>query len=319
MEEYRISDQTDIGWVALKVANRDRALSFYQDVVGLQPRDLPFSPAGPEGRPSIGLSVTGAPPYILFLIVQPDARPKPPRTTGLYHTAIRFPSRLALGQALQRMVLQQYPLGGVSDHGVSEALYATDPDGNGVELYADRPREQWVIEGGQVVMSLENLDVNALLRLAGGTKAGQAAPEGTVIGHVHLQVSDLQRSKAFYHDLLGLDVTQENFPGALFLSAGGYHHHLAVNVWAGRGAPPPPADTLGLEAFSLQLPDLHSWQLEAKRVEEAGFALERRELAGIGDLALFHDPDGIGVSLGIRQAEWAAAGLSASSPDRAHR
>jgi catechol 2,3-dioxygenase len=299
MEDYQIPPQTTVGWVELRVADLERALGFYRDVVGLQPVEMAYAPVEGDGQPSVALAATGSTEPLFYLVERPHGRPKPPRTTGLFHTAIRFPSRLALGEVLQRIALQQYPLGGASDHGVSEALYTADPDGNGVELYADRPREQWSVVGGQVAMFTESLDLNALLQLGAGGQADRPAPVGTVIGHVHLQVADLPRSRVFYHQLLGLDVTQESYSGALFLSAGGYHHHLGLNTWAGRGASAPPADALGLAAYSLQIPDAASWQSLVARAEAGGYSPQRRTLPGMGDLALLRDPDGIGVALGV--------------------
>ncbi len=202
------------------------------------------------------LSATAQPPYHIVLIEQPEARPKPARTIGLFHVAIRFPNRAELASALLRLIDQGYPLGGFSDHKVSEAIYLNDPDRNGVELYADRPREDWPFQGSDIAMVTDPLDLDDLLAQAspGGNADSKASP-GTDIGHIHLQVSDLRKGEAFYRDVLGLDVTQRNYAGALFLSAGGYHHHVGLNIWAGPGAPAPPADAAGLVSYAFQLPD----------------------------------------------------------------
>ncbi len=300
MEDYRIAEQTEIGWVELRVADLHAAIAFYGEVVGLMPASLPRTPAGAEGQPGVALAVDRASAPLVYLSADPHARPRPARTSGLYHTAIRYPSRLGLAQALRRMAVQQYPLGGASDHGVSEALYTSDPDGNGVELYVDCPREEWTVEDGRVAMVTEQLDLDRLLDLVRDKRAEQAAPQGTAIGHMHLQVADLARSRVFYHGLLGLDVTQESYPGALFLSAGGYHHHLGLNTWAGRGAPPPPEGSLGLAAYSIRLPDEASWQELVRRAEAQGVPLERGELDGSA-LALLTDPDGMRVALVFNQ------------------
>ena len=164
MDDYRIPERAGIGWVELRVADLQRALDFYQDVVGLRPTELPGTPAGPSGQPGVALAVDRDAPPLVFLIADPQAHRRPPHTTGLYHTAIRFPSRAALGQALRRLLTQGYPLGGMADHGVSEALYLRDPDQNGVELYWDRPHEQWPRSpDGRVTMFTRALDLNSLL------------------------------------------------------------------------------------------------------------------------------------------------------------
>jgi catechol 2,3-dioxygenase len=300
MDDYRIPEQTEMGWVALRVADLHAAIAFYGEAVGLMPASLPRIPAGAEGQPGVALAVDRASPPLVYLVAYPRAMPRPARTSGLYHTAIRYPSRAGLAQALRRMAVQQYPLGGASDHGVSEALYTSDPDGNGVELYADRPREEWAVDAGRVAMVTDPLDLDGLLDLVRGVRAEQSAPQGTAIGHMHLQVANLARSRAFYHDLLGLDVTQESYPGALFLSAGGYHHHLGLNIWASRGAPPPPEGSLGLVAYSIRLPDEAGWQELVRRAEAAGVPLERGELDG-SPLALLTDPDGMRVALVFSQ------------------
>ena len=223
-------------------------------------------------------------PAILILTEDPGARPKPARTTGLYHIAIRYPDRASLGQALARMLAQGWTLGGASDHGVSEALYTSDPDGNGVELYVDRPREKWPREQSRVAMFTAPLDVQSLYQEGLETSStGDGAPAGVVMGHIHLQVSDLQRSGSFYRDRIGLDITQDSYPGALFLSAGGYHHHIGLNTWASRGAPPPPPDSAGLASFSFVLPDRESLAHLLDHLEAAGFSPEKHALPEKGE------------------------------------
>ena len=294
MSEFRLPDQTVISHVHLQVSSLERALAFYRDLLG-------FRQVSPNGATAM-LSATGEAPYHIALTERPGARPKPPRTTGLYHVAIRFPTRRALARIFRRLAVHNWPFQGAADHLVSEALYLADPDGNGLELYVDRPRDRWPQQNGQIAMASDPLDVEGLL----AETAGDAAPwtgvhPETDIGHVHLQVSDLAGAEAFYHDLLGLDVTQRGYPGALFLSAGGYHHHLGVNVWAGRGAPPPPPDAVGLLAFGLQLPGEEAWRLLQQRLRESG--VETKELRdheyAMG--VLIHDPAGNGVELLARE------------------
>jgi catechol 2,3-dioxygenase len=274
----------------LQVSDLASALGFYEGLLG-------FRQAGRNGR-SVALSATGRPPYAIVLVERPGAPPKPPRTTGLYHVAIRLPSRRALAEVLIRLATHSWPFQGFADHLVSEALYLADPDGNGLELYADRPPERWTQRNGQIVMGTEPLDVDGLVAEADGESASwNGIDPGTDIGHVHLHISDLARSEAFYHGLLGLNVTQRGYPGALFLSAGGYHHHLGINTWVGAGAPPPPAEAVGLLSFALQIPDGEAWRAVLARLAGAGMAPEGQHDCPDERIALVRDPDGLGVEL----------------------
>jgi len=294
MTDFVLPEGTHVGHAHLQVSDLEQALGFYRDLLG-------FRQVGTDG-PKAMLSATGRAPYHFVLTERPGARRKPSRTTGLYHVAIRFPSRQALARAFRRLVTHEWPFQGFADHLVSEALYLADPDGNGLELYVDRPRKQWTQRDGQIEMSTDPLDVEALL----AESAVDAAPwtgvhPGTDVGHVHLHVSDLARAKAFYSGLLGLDVTQQNYPGALFLSAGGYHHHLGVNVWAGLGAPPPPPDAVGLLSFSFQLPDEIAWSVLQGRVRAAGLEVEDLHDYDYAQGVLIRDPDGNGVELLVKK------------------
>jgi catechol 2,3-dioxygenase len=283
MDNYRLPEPTHIGYVHLRVANLDRALAFYRDRLGF--REIA------RQESAVSLSANGESPPRVILTGHPGAVRKPPHTTGLYHVAIRLPDRPALARVFRRLIESQWPLQGAADHLVSEALYLPDADGNGIELYVDRPRDQWLRSGGQMDMATKALDVEGLL-----AQAGNAAWDGidprTDIGHVHLHVGDLARAEAFYSDLLGFEVMQRSYPGALFVAAGGYHHHLGLNIWAGRGAPPPPPDAVGLIAFAIALPDEDSRHLLIARVKSAGVAVEESESS-----ALLRDPDGIEVAL----------------------
>ncbi len=276
MTDFRLPDTAHIGGAHLRVIDLDRALDFYRDTLGLtvvdQPGDTVALASSPDAAP------------ILRLTVHPDAIRKPQRSTGLYHVAILLPSRAALGKMLHRLIDLGYPLQGAADHLVSEALYLADPDGNGLEIYRDRPRSEWRMDGDSVAMATEALDVDGVLADADLSAWDGIAP-GTVIGHVHLHVSDLAQSEQFYSGLLGLDVVQRSYPGALFLSAGGYHHHLGVNTWAGRM--PPPANAVGLESFTVTIPDPLAW---AQAVERTGATVT-------GEIATVSDPDGIQVVL----------------------
>jgi catechol 2,3-dioxygenase len=221
-----------IGRVRLRVADADRVRSYYERTIGL----------GLDGD------------ALIELIEDPDAPPAPAGSTGLFHLAILVPDRPSLAQAVRRVVQSGERFTGASDHFVSEALYLRDPEGNGIEIYRDRPRSEWEYESnGELRMGTVALDIDSVMaELPDGADPGM--PEGTRIGHVHLHVADLPSSEAFYAGDLGLDVTVRSYPGALFLSRDGYHHHIGLNTWQGEGAPAPPAGSRGLEDFELFLP-----------------------------------------------------------------
>jgi catechol 2,3-dioxygenase len=261
MADAAIDPRTTVGHVHLRVADLDGALAFYRDALG-------FREAWRDGG-TVMLSADGRYPFALGLTATTQAAP-PGRYCGLYHTAFLLPSRAALGRLLRRLLEREVTLDGASDHLVSEALYLRDPEGNGVELYADRPREQWMWNDDQVEMTTRGLDLRDLLA-AGGDRS-DAVADGTRPGHVHLRVSALGRAEQFYHQALGFDVTVRRYPGALFFSAGGYHHHLGTNVWAGEGIPPAPPDGPGLWYFTLRLPDRAALLNEAARMRSHGAA-----------------------------------------------
>ena len=283
MKPFRLPASTHIGHVHLQVSDLARSLRFYADLLG-------FKEVKRAGRTAY-LSASGQAPYHIVLTEISNAQPKPPRTTGLYHVAIRLPNRRELARVFKRLLDHGWRFHGFSDHKVSEAIYLPDPDDNGLELYRDRPREQWPWRDGQVAMRTDPLDVDDLLREVTGDETPWAGihPE-TDIGHVHLHVTDLARTEAFYHGLLGFDVMQRDYPGALFFAAGGYHHHLGTNIWAGVGAPPPPPNAVGLRYFTVRLPDPTVLERMAVHLQSAGVVVE----AQAGTLRL-RDPSGNGV------------------------
>jgi catechol 2,3-dioxygenase len=281
-ENDSIDPGTSMGAVRLAVADGDRVRDFYRDAVGLAELDPD------DGVVRLG---TDEEP-IVELVPEPSGEPRPPGTSGLFHLAILVPSRPDLARALQRVAEAGWRLSGASDHLVSEALYLSDPEGNGIELYSDRPRDEWPVRGGEIQMATVPLDLDSLLGELHKEDATAAMPSGTRIGHVHLNVGDLPAAEAFYSGALGFDVTVRGYPGALFVSAGGYHHHLGLNTWAGDGAPPPPAGSLGLRQFEIKLPGTAELEAEENRLREAGFE-PRRE----GDRVLVTDPSGNGVVL----------------------
>lgn len=261
MDSFSIHPGTTVGPVALAVADLRRSEQFYCDVLGLRVLN--------RASGTLTLTADGAVPLVL-LAERPGARPRPARTTGLYHFAILVPSRAELARSLRRLAEMRYPLTGASDHLVSEALYLDDPDGNGIEIYRDRPRAEWPRHNGQIQMAVDPLDIDGILgELEGDARPWDGIAPGTVLGHMHLHVADLRAAEAFYCGVLGFDLMLRFGPSALFISAGGYHHHVGLNIWAGVGAPPPPADAAGLRYFVVQLPDTAALDAVLARVRQA--------------------------------------------------
>jgi catechol 2,3-dioxygenase len=181
------------------------------------------------------------------------------------------PDRAELARSLARVVGAGWRLTGASDHLVSEALYLQDPEGNGIEIYRDRPRDQWGHERGELRMATLPLDLDAVLgELEPGEAPNGGAPAGTTMGHVHLRVADIPAAEGFYNGALGLDVMVRSYPGALFVAAGGYHHHIGLNTWQSQGASPPPEGSLGLDRFELVLPTTGAVDEAAERLGERG-------------------------------------------------
>ena len=285
LETQRLPATTSVGEVRLRVASLTNALGFYETVLGYQATELA------DG--SVALSANGGVPDFV-LTEHPNARRRSRRTTGLYHAAILLPTRRDLARMVRRLVSQQWNIGGASDHLVSEALYLNDAEGNGIEIYADRPRDAWPTRGGQVEMATNQLDFDSLFaELEGADPEWNGMPAGTRIGHLHLQVSDLDESRRFYVDTLGFDVMQESYPGALFVAAGGYHHHIGMNVWAGHGVPQPPEDAIGLTRFSILLPEGHDLGALVSRLEATAVPTQRLDDSSV----VVTDPNGIDLLL----------------------
>lgn len=283
----RIHPDTSLGTVRLTVADLDRSRSFYERAIGLEASELD------DGK--LGLGVQGERPLI-ELRGDSEAPRLNRRATGLYHLAVLLPSRRDLALALTRLAETRWPLDGASDHQVSEALYLSDPDGNGIEIYRDRPREQWRRTDDRLEMPTLALDLNDLAgELAGVNEPQPLVPPGTRIGHVHLQVADIDEAEAFYHGLLGFDVTVRGYPGVLFVSAGGYHHHLGLNTWHSAGAAQPAAGSIGLRSFDVELPSRDELDRVLGRVRAAGLPV-----TSDADGDLVRDPSGNAVLLRSR-------------------
>ena len=274
---FSIAPGTHIGPVALTVSDIARSQAFYTEVVGLR--------VIRHDRDTVALGADDRTP-LLVLTGETTARPKPRHSTGLYHFALVVPTQRDLARSLRHLLEAGYPPTGSSDHVVSEALYLNDPDGNGIEIYRDRPRSSWTWDGPTVQMALDPLDLHALLAEADDAPWTGIAPR-TTVGHIHLHVANLSAARAFYNGLLGFDITNEAIPGAFFVSAGGYHHHIGLNIWAGQGAPPPPSDTVGLRRFGVVLPDTAHRDHLTARLTAAGVAVEPTP-----DGPLVRDPSG---------------------------
>ncbi len=272
-----------IGSVHLIVSDLDRSLQFYGSVLGLRTRRRE------EAVVELGTGTAS----LLMLWERAGARPRPPHTSGLYHFAILLPARADLAHALQRLVEVRYPIDGASDHLVSEAAYLADPDGNGIEIYADRPRSAWPVQNGRLRMDTLPLDLENLMgEMKTTSRSENSLPDGTRIGHIHLHVADLRIAEAFYRDVLGFDLMVRYGDSASFLSAGGYHHHIGLNTWAGVGAPPPPPDAAGLRYFTILLPNGAELARVVGRVRDAGVPVEETP-GGV----LVRDPSQNGVML----------------------
>lgn len=304
---------TSVGPVRLTVADATGVAAFYERVVGLRRGE-------PREDGSVALTAGDGPPLV-ELVGDAAAPPRRRRSCGLFHLALLVPDRPALAQALRRVVAGGWRLDGASDHLVSEALYLSDPEGNGIEIYADRPQASWRREAnGELAMATLPLDLEQLLAsapeagAAGGAGAGAATapgggagaaaaepdrdtglPPGTRMGHVHLQVGDLAAAEAFYADALGFEVMVRGYPGALFLAAGGYHHHLGLNTWASADGPPHEPAARGLRDLAVVLPDAAERDRAADRLSAAGHPV-LAAADGSGD-ALATDPFGIVVRL----------------------
>ena len=274
-----------LGAVHLTVSDLDRSIAFYEDSIGLKLH-----------RREDGVAAMGAGEEDLLVLYEEPAARRAGRHAGLYHYALLFPSREELAHAALRLAATQTPIQGASDHGTHEAIYLPDPDGNGIELAADRPRERWPkpleYTGGP-----HPLDLDDLLATVTGEEPRRDAGLELVVGHIHLHVGDLERGLGFYRDVLGFELMTFMPGAAAFVSAGGYHHHLGFNIWRGEGIPPAPTGRVGLRHWTVVLDEPEEVATVRQRVRTAGITTEERE-GGF----LVRDPWGIAVLLATAQS-----------------
>jgi len=285
---HRLPEGSRLGPVRLQIADLARSLAYYEGTLGMRilRRDGSSAQLGArrDDRPLVELHERAG------------VRPSPRRgRTGLFHFAILLPDRPSLGRFVQHVgdIGERV---GAADHLVSESLYLQDPDNLGIEVYADRPRSTWRRIGRELMMATDPLDVAGLVRDA-GVDPWTGMPEGTVMGHVHLHVGDLTAASTFYSDTLGFDRMVWQYPGALFLAASGYHHHLGTNTWAGSAAKPPAADEAQLLEWTIELPDQTSLNAVSQNLAGAGYAVERDDEAGNAHALVTRDPWGTPIRL----------------------
>jgi catechol 2,3-dioxygenase len=272
---------TSLGVVTLGVSNLARSVDFYTRVIGFKV----LSPAT-DTEATLGVGSTA----LLHLVTVPNAKRQPSFSTGLYHVAILLPSRADLGRFLLNLIKNQSPTQriGSADHLVSEAIYLNDPDGNGLEVYRDRPRSEWQWEGSMVKMDTVALDADGIIAAVPDPNAPfPGAPEGTVIGHIHLRVGNIEQARVFYTQVVGFDVVAD-MQHALFVSAGGYHHHIGMNIWQSEGAPRASEDSVGLREYTITIPSPDALSALAARLTQAGYPVNGRDDSSF----LSHDPWG---------------------------
>jgi catechol 2,3-dioxygenase len=253
-----------VGAVGLIVRDLGRLIAYYRDMLGLTVQD--------QNRQVALLGVDGV--TLIELIHKPDALPDDPREAGLYHVAFLMPTRADLARWILHAAKNRVPITGASDHDVSEAIYLDDPEGNGVEVYSDRPREKWRRDGKTIYQKTDPLDVDAIIgEIDPATATYPGAPKGLRIGHIHLRVGNVSKAEEFYCGVLGLDVTRRR-SGATFMSSGGYHHHIAANTWHSEGAGARNRKRAGLDWFSMEIEDQSTKDDVKKRLEAAGTTID---------------------------------------------
>ncbi|SFF57727.1 catechol 2,3-dioxygenase [Halobacillus alkaliphilus] len=274
---------TYVGTVELKVQELTKSIQFYTDVIGLQVIE--------QSEYKAVLSADGT--RALLTIEQPSfIQPKAKATTGLYHFALLLPDRLSLAKVFKHLADRGIRLG-AADHLVSEALYLNDPDGNGIEIYRDRPSKTWTWHNGKVTMTVDPLDSKGLHKELSG-QDWQGLPTETIMGHIHLHVHDLDQARHFYCDGLGFEITSDQLNQALFLSSNGYHHHIGLNTWQGTNAPPASEENAGLKQYTLLFPNQAKRDQAIQRLQQLGYGADMQ-----GGQTVVSDPSGNLVILAV--------------------
>ena len=281
----RLPDATRVGGVRIQIADLTRSLHFYEQVLGL--RILDRTSAGAT------LGAYGEERVLVELVEHRHTLPVRRGRLGLYHFAILLPDRSALGRFVRHLAESGVQFG-AGDHLVSEAFYLSDPDGLGIEVYADRLRDTWQRVGRELLMATDPVDVRGLVDAAGPTP-WTGMPSGTVMGHVHLHVGDIARASAFYADALGFDRTTWSYPGALFFAAGGYHHHLGTNTWAGPGARAPEPNEAKLLEWTIDVPTADDVAAVTASVTRGGYPVR----TGAAGALVTQDPWGTVVQVRV--------------------
>lgn len=281
---FHSKPNTFVGHVRIKVENLERSLKYYQEVIGFNILE--------QTKTTAKLTTDGK-TSILSIEQPPNVIPSRGKTTGLYHFAILLPHRSDLANITHHFIENKIQIGS-SDHLVSEALYLSDPDENGIEIYVDRNPSDWDWYNEEVAMTVDPLDFENLLSNAKTEQPWKGLPAGTVMGHIHLHVSDLKKAEEFYTKGLGFEVVNRYGSQALFISTGKYHHHIGLNTWNGVGAPTPPVNSVGLESFTLILPNEETREQIVQKLKEIGTSVTRED-----EIFITLDPSGNKVLLNI--------------------
>lgn len=272
---------TPIGTVSLRVRDLEKMIWFYRNIIGLA--------IIKETSENAELGLDNA--TLVNLQIQPGGKSYP-RSPGLYHMAFLLPSRQDLSAWLRHLISTRYPLQGAGDHLVSEALYLSDPEGNGIEMYYDRPRKTWEYDNWSIKMDTLPVDLEALQADAPKMDFEKLSSEAS-LGHIHLRVDDVEKASRFYQDILEFDLMTK-LPGAAFLGTGGYHHHIGINMWQSRGASAPPPDSLGLQYFRIVLPSPEVRSKILSRLDEKKYSFNE-----MGSDMFLRDTAGNGIVLSV--------------------
>lgn len=265
MSEFHQQPNVFVNHVTIKVQELKRSIPFYKNIVGFQVLE--------QSETKAVLTANGTTP-LLTLEKRGEVVPKLPRTTGLYHFAILLPNRKELGKFINHLTEQRFQITGAANHEISEALYFNDPEGNGIEVYCDTPPSSWRWQNGLIRATNSQLDFESIAADAKG-ELWTGLPQDTLMGHIHLHVSDIKKAERFYHQGLGLDVVIRMGDHALFFSTGGYHHHIGVNIWNGTGAPQPQINSVGLQNFTINFPNEKAKQTIVQNLQSLQYSVSQ--------------------------------------------